>query len=79
MTSNIPSAEEVTELDREILIGETMIQLNEQEKSLMVAKLQIKKAERATQKYRDTISSLEKAIADSKAQLADLEKGGEYK
>jgi hypothetical protein len=79
MTSNIPSAEEVNELDREILIGEAKIQLNEQEKSLMVARLQIKKAERATQKYRDTINALEEAIANSKAQIADLEKGGEYK
>jgi len=44
-----------------------------------VAKLQIKKAERATQKFRDTILSLEDAIANTKAQIADLEKGGEYK
>lgn len=79
MTSNIPSAEEVTELDREILIGEAQVQLHEQERSLLMAKLQIKKAERATQKFRDTILSLEDAIANTKAQIADLEKGGEYK
>jgi len=79
MTSNIPPAEEVTELDREILIMEHTRQLHRQEDSLLTAKLEIKKSERAVQKFKDTIESLEQAIAETKAQIADIQNGGEYK
>lgn len=79
MTSNIPPAEQMTELDREILIMEHTRQLNRQEDSLLTARLEIKKAERAVQKFKDTIESLELAIAETKAQIATIQKEGEYK
>jgi predicted nucleic acid-binding Zn-ribbon protein len=79
MTSKVPSAEQVTELDREILIMEQQRQLGRQQDALLTAKLEIKKAERAVQKYKDTITSLETAIAATQAQIADLQEGGEYK
>ena len=64
----------LSELDKEILLMEHQRQLNQQENSLLSARLEIKKAERAVERYQKTITSLEKAIEESKAQIADLAK-----
>lgn len=69
--------DEMTELDREILVMEHSRLLMNQQNALLTARLEIKKAERAVQKYSTTINDLEKAIAETKAQIADLEGGGE--
>lgn len=77
-TKSMPkSTDEMTDLDREILVMEHKRTLGRQEDALLTARLEIKKADRAVQKYKDTIDSLVDAIADTKAQIADLEKGGE--
>ena len=57
------------DLDREILQMELAKRLNSQENALLTANLEIKKAERAVQKYRETIGSLEIAIAETKARM----------
>lgn len=60
----------MSDLDREILGMELEKRLNSQQNALLTAKLEIKKAERSVQKYRDTIESLETAIAETKEQMA---------
>lgn len=75
----LPPAEQMTELDREILLMEQQRQLMRQEDALLTANLEIKKAERAVQKFKDTIDSLTTAIAETKAQIASIKEGGDYK
>jgi len=62
----------MAELDKEILQMELAKRLNSQENALLTAKLEIKKAERAVQKYKDTIDSLTDAIAETKAQMQQI-------
>ena len=62
----------MAELDKEILQMELAKRLNGQENALLTANLEIKKAERAVQKYRDTIDSLKEAIAETKTQLQSI-------
>ena len=71
------STDQMTELDREILIMEHKRGLMNKENALLTARLEIKKSQRSVQKFADTIDSLEEEIAKSKEQIADLEKGGE--
>lgn len=75
--SDKKSTDTMTELDREILIMEHKRTLGRQEDALLTARLEIKKADRAVQRFKDTIGDLETAIAETKAQIADIEKGGE--
>ena len=63
----------MSDLDREIIVMEWTRQLNNQENALLSANLEIKKAERAVQKYHDTILSLQTAIAETKAQIASFQ------
>ena len=62
----------MAELDKEILGMELAKRLNSQENALLTARLEIKKAERAVQKYKDTIQSLNDAIAETKAQMQSI-------
>ena len=71
------STDQFSDLDREILVMERQSQLAMQKNSLLQAEIQIKKATRSVEKYRDTIDSLHTAIADTESQIADLLKGGE--
>lgn len=61
----------MSDLDREIYAMELEKRLNSQENALLTARLEIKKAERAVQKYQETIDSLEAAIAETKALLSE--------
>lgn len=62
----------MSDLDKEILQMELERRLNGQENALLTAKLEIKKAERAVQKYRETIDSLEEAIAETKSEMSQI-------
>ena len=61
----------MSELDKEIYQMELAKRLNGQENELLTAKLEIKKAERAVEKYQETIDSLTSAIAETKSLIAE--------